>query len=133
MSKLTAGSVQMNKQLERKQPKTFSFLENDIPSTIASSKVASALTDKIGGKKKAINLTVMNNYVPRDDKMYTQNQLFKNIELDNTKEEREEEQKRKNDERRKRVHMRTQNRYSRQFFLQGDINLLGAPRTTSGA
>ena len=64
---------------------------DDIPSTIASSKVASALTDKIGGKKKAINLTVMNNYVPRDDKMYTQNQLFKNIELDNTKEEREEE------------------------------------------
>ena len=78
--------------------------------------MASALTDKIGGKKKAINFTVMNNYVPRDDKMYTQNQLFKNIELDNTKEEREEEQKRKNEERRKRVLMRTQNRYSKQYF-----------------
>ena len=69
MQKLTAGSISMNKQLDRRYQKKPNYLE-DIPSTIASTKVASALNDKIGGKNKAINYTMMNNYQPRDDKMY---------------------------------------------------------------
>jgi hypothetical protein len=61
MQKLNSGSVSMNKQLDRRYQKKPNYFE-DIPSTIASTKVASALFDKIGGKSKSINYTMMSNY-----------------------------------------------------------------------
>jgi hypothetical protein len=54
--------------------------------------------------------------MPRDGSMYQSNGFFRNVILDNTKEERQEEQDRKNEERKKRGMLRTQNGYRRQFF-----------------
>jgi hypothetical protein len=38
----------------------------------------------------------MSKLLPRDERLYTSNEMYRNIQLDNTKEDREEEQKRKN-------------------------------------
>ena len=50
--------------------------------------------------KKSLRKVDFNQYKGRDDSMYNQNQLYKNVVLDNSKEEREKEQQYKKEVRR---------------------------------
>uniref|UniRef100_A0A7S3CLY8 Uncharacterized protein n=1 Tax=Strombidium rassoulzadegani TaxID=1082188 RepID=A0A7S3CLY8_9SPIT len=102
-----------------------------------------ASLERVNNRQKTLNLARIHNYVPRDDKMFQDNEMYRNILLDNTKEERMNDQHRKNKERLERARLRTQNdqrqsKYKQMFFSQNrmlkeidsvlnEVNLGAAP------
>ena len=67
-----------------------------------------AKREYVNGGKKQITLSTMQNYMPRDDKMYDQTDLRYNINLENTRMERQSQIDKKNEERMTRMRVHTQ-------------------------
>ena len=78
-------------------------------------KVILAKNDMTNGKKRLVTLSNMSNTLSRDDKMYTTTDFLANINMDNTREERQGELDRKNEDRLMRMRLHTQQSQRRQY------------------
>lgn len=81
-------------------------------------KVLKAKADKVGSKRKTINLAMLDQQRPRDDIMYRVTDQYENIALENTRDKRAEDQRKKNEERMQRARLRmvNQGKYKREFL-----------------
>ena len=104
MSKLDGGIVPLNKQRVRVVGE--GYMKSSMETSVDDAKVINA-TLTFNNSKKTQMLTLMDCVVPRDDSMYVRNDLYRNIQLENTKDIRERLQEEKNKERLARARMRT--------------------------
>ena len=109
MKPLDRNSIDMEKVPGRKVPSKF---VSSPPSTIDDKKVFFAKRDLANGKKKNIQLAVMQTQLPRDELLYRQTDSLANIGLENTKDQREADLAKKREERMNRVKQHTQMRQS---------------------
>ena len=98
----------MSKMNSRRMDYISSQRTTNIASSVDDAKAFQASLDKINNRHKTKALIKMQKLLPRDERLYTSNDMYRNIQLENTRDEREEEQTRKNKERLERARLRTQ-------------------------
>lgn len=121
MKSLNSVAIEMSKSAGRVHYRSHIPKKSLINESCDPSKAFFAKRDFANGKKREITLSHMSSSLPRDDKMYTQTDFLQNINLDNTRRERQFEQDRKNDDRMMRMRLHTQQSQRRQLKFASHI------------
>ena len=114
MKNLNSVAVSMSKSVGRVDYRSHIPKASIINESCDPLKVILAKNDMTNGKRRLVTLSNMSNSLSRDDKMYTTTDFLANINMDNTRDERQDELDRKNQDRMMRMKLHTQQSQRRQ-------------------
>jgi len=107
MKNLNSVAISMSKSVGRVAYQSHIPKHSLINESCDPLKAIVAKRDVANGKKREIALSNMSSSMPRDDKMYVTTDFLANINMDNTKSDRQIEQDRKNEDRLMRIRLHT--------------------------
>ena len=107
MKNLNSVAISMSKSVGRVSYRSHVPTVPTINESCDPMKANMAKRELANGKRKEVALSHISSSMPRDDKMYNTTDFLANINLDNTRDERQVEQDRKNEDRIMRIRLHT--------------------------